>query len=282
MKQHGVHAHVGMVMATDFSASLSREGMVVAMVYARISSCALLLRSRASRVRKICFSIREECRFLIGLGLRVCKGGLVTVFGMNIRRCSSTSSDNFLSEAGGVDAHIFDTSEARMTSARSALVFSPPGLDRHSAGPVGFVAVCRIVAKVNTSSRLGAVGASSTACHGGPLDNHLWEDVTNGAVFISDITGRVSSLFDITAVSMGMVMLMLVIVVVLVVAMTVFVVVIVVMSVVMSVASQDNKAQQVGEQAGAANNKNKLGVVDFGRLDKACQGFENDGHAKRD
>lgn len=61
MKHHGVHAHVGMVMATDFGASLSWEGMVVAMVHARISSCGLLLRNRTSRVRKICFSIREEC-----------------------------------------------------------------------------------------------------------------------------------------------------------------------------------------------------------------------------
>jgi type IV secretory pathway VirB3-like protein len=114
------------------------------------------------------------------------------------------------------------------------------------------------------------------------LDNDLWEDVTNGAVFISDITARVSSLFGITAISVGMVVLMLMVVVVFVVVMTVFVVVIMVVSVVMSVTSQDHKAQQVGEQAGTANNKDKLGIVDFGRVDKACQGFEDDGHAKRD
>jgi type IV secretory pathway VirB3-like protein len=114
------------------------------------------------------------------------------------------------------------------------------------------------------------------------LDNDLWEDVTNGAVFISDITARVSSLFGITAISVGMVVLMLMVVVVFVVVMTVFVVVIMVVSVVMSVTSQDHKAQQVGEQAGTANDKNKLGIGDFGRLDKACQGFEDDGHAKRD
>lgn len=283
MKHHGMHAHVGMVMATDFSASLSRESMVVAMVHARISSCFLLLRSRTSRVGKVrCLSILEQCRFLIGLSFRVCKGRLITIFGMDIGRCSSTGSDNFLSEAGGVNAHIFDASEARMTSARSALVVSAPGLDRHSAGSVGFVPVCRFVAKVNASSRLGAMGASSPACHGGSLDNHLWEDVTNGPILISEITARVSSLFGITAISVGMVMLMRMIVFVVVVVMTMFVVVVVVMSVVMSVTSQDHKAQQVGEQAGTADNKNKLGIVDFGRFDKACQGFENDGYAKRD
>lgn len=169
-----------------------------------------------------------------------------------------------------------------MTSARSALVFPPSGLDRHSAGSVGFVPVCRVVAKVNTSSRLGAVGTGSTGCHGGSLDNYLWEDVTNSPFLISEITARVSSLFDITAASMGMVMLVLMIVVMLVVVMFMFVVVIMFMAVVMSVTSQDHKAQQVGEQAGTADNKNKLGIIDFGRFDKACQGLENNGYAKRD
>lgn len=166
---------------------------------------------------------------------------------MDIGRCSSTSSDNFLAEAGRVNAHIFDTSESSMTSARSALVFSSPRLDRHSTGSVGFVPVCRIVAKVNTSSRLGAIGAGSAACHDGSLDNHLWQDVTNGSLFVSEITARVSSLFDIAAASMGMVvlmlMLMIVFMVVVVVVMLMFVVVIMVMAVVMSVASQDHKAQ---------------------------------------
>jgi len=67
-----------------------------------------------------------------------------------------------------------------------------------------------------------------------------------------------------------------------VVVMLMFVVMIMFMAVVMSVTSQDHKAQQVREQAGTADNKNKLGIIDFGRFDKACQGLENNGYAKRD
>jgi hypothetical protein len=62
--------------------------------------------------------------------------------------------------------------------------------------------------------------------------------------------------------------------------MVVVVIVVMVVPMVVPVSSQDDKAQQVGEEAGAAHDQDKLGVVDFGRFDEARQGFKNDGDAE--
>lgn len=63
-----------------------------------------------------------------------------------------------------------------------------------------------------------------------------------------------------------------------------FVVVVVIMIVpmIVSVSSQDKKAKQVGEEAGAAHDEDQFGVVDFGRFDEARQSLKDDGDAKRD
>jgi hypothetical protein len=91
---------------------------------------------------------------------------------------------------------------------------------------------------VNAPSGLGALGTSSATCHGGSSDNHLWENVTNGSILVSEISASMLSLFDITtvAVRMGMVVFMFVVMFMFVVVFM-FVIVIVVMSVIMSMAS---------------------------------------------
>lgn len=53
-------------------------------------------------------------------------------------------------------------------------------------------------------------------------------------------------------------------------------------SVRVSVAAEDKEADEVGEEAGASNDEDKLGLRDLGGFDETSQGFENDGHAEGD
>jgi hypothetical protein len=53
-------------------------------------------------------------------------------------------------------------------------------------------------------------------------------------------------------------------------------------SVRMPMPSKNNKSGQVRREAQAADNQDKLGVADLGRVDEPGEGFEDDGYAKGD
>jgi uncharacterized membrane protein len=56
--------------------------------------------------------------------------------------------------------------------------------------------------------------------------------------------------------------------------------VVVVIAMRVSVAAEHEETNKVGEQAGRANDENELRVLDFGRVDKSGDGFENNGDAQ--
>lgn len=46
--------------------------------------------------------------------------------------------------------------------------------------------------------------------------------------------------------------------------------------------TENEEADEVGQEAGRANDEHKLGVVDLGRLNESGQGFEDDRDAEGD
>lgn len=132
---------------------------------------------------------------------------------------------------------------------------------------------------MNASRSLGALCASSASRLDSSSDNYFREDIANSPLLISDRGTIILPLLKIAgvAVRVGVVVFMCMFMFV---AVAVFMVVVV--SVVVSVTSQNHEAQQVGEEAGTANDQNELRVVDLGGFNEASQGFEDDGDAKRD
>jgi competence protein ComGC len=73
-----------------------------------------------------------------------------------------------------------------------------------------------------------------------------------------------------------------VVVVRMIIVVVVVVVVIVFVPVRVSMASQNEEANEVGEEPSRTNNQDEFGVADLGRFHESCQGFENDGYAEGD
>lgn len=269
VKYHGVHAHVVVAVSVAALLGLVGKSMVVPVVHARVSPRPLPARvSRLGRREGAVVgtaAILEQGRVFCGLVLVVLvgcpfiRGGIAVVAGVVL---GQAGSDDILSEAGWVDAHVLDASEARMPALAGATSVAAPDLAGNSAA----LAAGLVLAELDAATAVRRfIGLGKEASEMAGLVGRVGMNVSHsGALFL------VVSMAVYVFVTMAVVVPVLVIVAM------------VVSSMPMSMATQDDETDKVGEETGATDDEDELGVLDLGRLDESGDGFEDDGDAEGD
>lgn len=246
--------------------------MVVTVVDARVAAVATVEAKRAGLgIRGIVggvLGIGEQGRVLSAIccGLKANQIVFGVAFGGN-RVVAKASGNDVLSEAGRMDAHIVEASEATMARhlARTAGVTASSGVSR--------VALRRSNVGLDIGLIGGVIMEANVAGVGGAGNNSLGEDIANVTLFISHFIsvedgGR---RVGIVAMAMGVRVALLFVAVV-----------VATRSVRVTVAAEDEETSQVGRQTSAANSEDKLRIFDLGGFDEAGEGLEDNGNAKGD
>lgn len=166
-----------------------------------------------------------------------------------------------------MDAHVLDAGEARMPRLTGMASIPSSGLGRCSASSsIRIIPPRCLPAETNAPSYIGIIGACSLATGSCPSNDYFREDIADTTVLVRRLS------LDVSLPSVGMTVRMIAVVVV----------VIVTVGVAMAMPSEDEEADEVGEQSGRSNNQHEFGVIDLGWLDESGQRFEDDGNAKRD
>lgn len=234
VQNHGIHTHIRMAMAMALLSGLLGQSMVMSVVDARVPSRTALMSARLIQSTESSMAsdlpILNEGRPLIVLFGNIRSGlGISVAVARGISRRSHTGGNDVLSEACGVDAHIFNAGEAGMPAPTGATSASATGVCRRTAGSSRrFIPTSVLVAKANSPVRI-ALGAG-LARSGGPTDNDIG-DIPGGAVILVVSNNASSTLLLIMDVAVAMRVVMIAIAVIVAVGMAV------------SVAAKDDKAE---------------------------------------
>lgn len=261
VQNHGIHSHITVVMAmAALFGSLSGQSVIVAVVNTRIASLAsgsrMVMRrlfvgtERATSI----LNILKERRLLIGFVVIGGKGGFQIGIALTRRFNGGghTSGNDLLTETGRMDAHIFETGQARVAALNGVSAIASPGMGREATGSgTGLLPVVVLFLEAQAAAFVGTMSMGM-------------------ALSIEE------ALFFVVGVSVVVGMFVIVVIVVIV------VVVIVGMSMGVSMAAENEEAEKVRKQTGGTDDEHHLGVVDFRGFDESSKSFENDGNAESD